>query len=70
MRNVYLVLLASHVALSIAIVPMVLAALWHAYQGRFDRHRKITRWLWPIWLYVSVSGVAVYLFLRPYYPVI
>ena len=67
-RTVYLVLLASHVLLSIGIVPMSLTAFWFAWKRQFDRHTKVTRWLHPIWLYVSVTGVVVFLMLRPYYP--
>lgn len=67
-RVVYLALLASHVLLSIGIVPMALSAFYFAYTKRFDRHVKVTRILHPVWLYVSVTGVLVYLMLRPYYP--
>lgn len=67
-RTVYLVVLASHVLLSVGIVPLSLAAFWFAWQRRFDRHVKVTRWLHPTWLYVSVTGVVVYFMLRPYYP--
>lgn len=67
LRTVYLVILASHVVLSIGIVPMCLAALWFAWKKEFTRHTRVTRWLHPIWLYVSVTGVVVFLMLRPYY---
>jgi len=63
MRVTYLAVLASHVLLSIAVVPLVLAALWFAARGAFARHTKVTRVLYPIWLYVSVTGVVVYLML-------
>lgn len=63
----YLVLLASHVLLSICVVPLCLAAFWFAWKREFPRHTKVTRWLHPIWLYVSVTGVVVFLMLRPYY---
>lgn len=66
-RVVYLVILASHVLLSIGVVPMSLAAFWFAWKREFPRHMKVTRWLHPIWLYVSVTGVVVFLMLRPYY---
>jgi putative membrane protein len=68
-RTVYLVLLASHVLLSVPIVPMALAAFYFAWQKRFELHTRVTRILHPLWLYVSVTGVVVYLMLRPYYPV-
>ena len=67
-RTIYLVLLASHVILSVFIVPLSLSAFWFAWKKEFTRHTKVTRWLHPIWLYVSVTGVIVFLMLRPYYP--
>jgi putative membrane protein len=67
-RTVYLALLASHVLLSIPVVPMALAAFYFAWRRDFRRHTRVTRLLHPVWLYVSVTGVVVYLLLRPYYP--
>jgi len=67
-RVVYFALLASHVLLSIGIVPMSLTAFYFAWKKEFTRHTKVTRILWPIWLYVSVTGVVVFFMLRPYYP--
>jgi putative membrane protein len=55
--------LASHVLLSIAVVPLLLAALWFAAKEQFGRHKRVTRWLYPIWVYVSITGVIVYLML-------
>lgn len=63
-RTAYLVLLASHVLLSVPVVPMALLAFWFAWRKEFTRHRKVTRWLAPIWVYVSVTGVLVYFALR------
>ncbi len=60
-RYAYLSMLASHVVLAIALVPLVLATLWFAIRGRFERHVRLARWTFPIWLYVSVTGVLVYL---------
>ncbi len=57
-------MLASHVILSIPVVPMALTAFYLAYKKRFAAHKKVTRWLAPIWLYVSVTGVLVYVFLN------
>ena len=65
-RTVYLSILASHVLLSIAVVPMVLTALYFAWRKQFSRHTKVTRILFPIWLYVSVTGVVIYFMLRGY----
>jgi uncharacterized membrane protein YozB (DUF420 family) len=53
--------LTSHVLLAAAIVPLVLVTLWRALTGNFRRHRRIARWAWPLWIYVSITGVVVYL---------
>jgi putative membrane protein len=66
-RGVYLALLASHVLLSISVVPLSLSAFYFAFTKRFATHVKVTRILHPIWLYVSVTGVIIFLMLRPYY---
>ncbi len=66
-RVAYLLLLASHVILSIPVVPMCLAAFYFAFRRRFDTHKKITKILFPIWLYVSVTGVLVFALLRSAY---
>jgi putative membrane protein len=63
MRIVYFAVLISHVLLALATAPLVLATLYNAQKQRFDRHRKIARITLPIWAYVSVTGVAVYLML-------
>lgn len=62
-RIVYRAILTSHTILAIVIVPMVLITLTRALREQFDRHRAIARWTFPIWLYVSVTGVVVYLML-------
>jgi putative membrane protein len=66
-RTVYYFLLLSHILLSVAIVPMVLISYTRALSEKFDKHRKIARITLPIWLYVAVSGVVVYLMISPYY---
>ncbi len=63
-RGLYLSILASHVLLSIGVVPMAIAAGYFAAKGRFETHKKVARVLLPVWLYVSVTGVVVYFFLR------
>lgn len=65
----YLVLLFSHVSLAITVPPLAIALIALGLRGRFERHRRIARWAWPIWLYVSVTGVAIYLLLYPLNPV-
>ena len=62
-RPIYYTILTSHTLLAIVIVPMVLITLRRALRERFDRHRAIARWTFPLWLYVSVTGVVIYLML-------
>ncbi len=66
-RFVYFFILLTHILLSIAIIPMVLITYVRALAQRFDRHRKLARITFPIWLYVAVTGVVVYLMISPYY---
>jgi len=66
-RLVYLILLASHVILSIAVIPMVLYSYLFALEEKFDKHRKLTKITWPVWFYVAVTGVVVYFMISPYY---
>ena len=67
-RGIYLFILLTHIVLSVAIVPLALFSIYRGYTGQFARHKKITRWAWPIWLYVSVTGVIVYLMAHVYNP--
>lgn len=64
MRTIYFVVLLSHVLLSMAVVPMALSAFFFAYKRRFASHKKVTRVLAPVWLYVSVTGVVIFFMLR------
>jgi putative membrane protein len=64
LRYVYFGILISHIALSVVVLPMALVTLFWALRGRFDRHPRIARFTLPLWLYVSVTGVLVFLFLR------
>jgi putative membrane protein len=59
----YIAILGSHMILAMCVVPLVITALVFAYRKRFARHRAVARWTFPIWLYVSVTGVVVYLVL-------
>lgn len=67
-RTVYYAMLLTHVLLAMAIVPLVLITMTRAFKERFEQHKRIARWTWPIWMYVSVTGVLVYLFLYVWYP--
>ena len=62
-RAVYFTILLTHTVLAVAIVPLVLVTLTRGLRARYERHRRIARWTMPIWLYVSVTGVIVYLML-------
>jgi putative membrane protein len=64
LRTIYFGVLISHVILSMFVVPGALAAFWFAARRQFQRHKRITRWLMPIWLYVSVTGVVIFFMLR------
>ena len=66
-RWFYFTLLISHTILAVAIVPMVLRTAYLALKGNFAKHRKIAKWTFPIWVYVSVTGVMVYLMLYQIY---
>ena len=66
-RNVYFFILISHILLSIAVIPLVLITYVRALAERFDKHKKIAKITFPIWLYVAVTGVVVYLMISPYY---
>lgn len=66
-RKVYFTLLISHTILAIVIVPMILVTLRRAWLEKFDRHRVIARWTLPLWFYVSVTGVIVYILLYQVY---
>jgi putative membrane protein len=59
-RPVYFSILISHILLAGAIVPLVLITLWRALRGNFRKHRRIAVWAWPLWIYVSVTGVVIY----------
>jgi uncharacterized membrane protein YozB (DUF420 family) len=66
-RPLYFSILISHTILAAAIVPMVIITLSRALRERFDRHREIARWTFPLWLYVSVTGVVIYFMLYRIY---
>lgn len=63
-RPIYFFILISHIVLSIAVLPMVLITVFHAIRGRFPNHKRIARFTFPVWLYVSITGVLVFLMLN------
>jgi putative membrane protein len=69
-KPAYYVLLATHIVASMPVVPLALAAFYFAFKQRFATHKRMTRWLFPIWLYVSVTGVLVFFVLRGSAPMI
>ncbi len=66
-RIVYLIILASHILLSILVVPFVLFAFYYALTNQITRHKKMVKYTYPVWLYVSITGVIVYILIKPYY---
>jgi len=66
-RYLYLFILLTHIVLSVIIIPFVLVTYVRALAGNFDRHRKLARITYPLWLYVAITGVIVYLMISPYY---
>jgi uncharacterized membrane protein YozB (DUF420 family) len=67
-RPIYFLILVTHTTLAVVIVPFVAVTLTRALKGQFSRHRKVARWTFPMWLYVSVTGVVVYLMLYHLFP--
>lgn len=66
-KTVYLIILASHIILAAVSLPFILITLSLGITNHFERHRKMARWVFPLWLYVAVTGPVCYLMLRPYY---
>ena len=63
----YLIILITHIALATIILPFILFTAYRALTGEYDKHKKLTRYTWPLWMYVSVTGPLVYLLISPYY---
>ncbi len=64
---IYLFILLTHIVLATIILPFILFTAYRALTGEFDKHKKLTRYTFPLWLYVSITGVLVYWFISPYY---
>jgi len=62
-RPLYFAILVPHVILAAAMVPFILLVVWRAWREDFDRHKRLARWVWPVWVFVSFSGVIIYLML-------
>lgn len=67
-RPIYFTILTSHTILAVGVAPFVILTLWRALKGKYELHRKIARLVFPVWLYVAVTGVIVYLMLYQIYP--
>ena len=67
-RPIYLAILLTHLVAAVVIVPMVFLTASRAFRQRFDAHKRIARWTWPLWLYVSVTGVLIYFLLYQIFP--
>jgi uncharacterized membrane protein YozB (DUF420 family) len=67
-RPIYLAILGTHTILAVVIVPMVIMSLARGLRGDFERHKRISKWTWPLWMYVSITGVVIYLLLYQIFP--
>jgi uncharacterized membrane protein YozB (DUF420 family) len=67
-KPIYLGILLTHTVLAAIILPLVIITVILAFRGRFEQHRKVARWTWPMWMYVSVTGVLIYFLLYHIYP--
>jgi putative membrane protein len=67
-RPIYFTLLITHVVFAAVITPLVPITVYRALKGRFERHKRIARWTWPLWMFVAVSGVVVYVMAVQLYP--
>lgn len=66
-RKIYLFILISHIVLAAVVFPLILLSFYYGLNKQFDKHRKIVKWSYPLWLYVSFTGPLVYIMLMPYY---
>ena len=66
-RSIYFAILISHIILSVPVIPLALLSVYRGWTNDIKRHKKIVKFSLPVWLYVSLTGVLVYLFMQPYY---
>ena len=66
-RYAYFCILITHILLSIPVLPLALLAIYRGMTGEYDKHVKVVKWTFPVWLYVAITGVLVYVFMMPYY---
>lgn len=67
MRTIYLFILATHIPLAGLALPFILFAAYRALTGDYEKHKKLVRYIWPVWLYVAITGVVIYIMISPYY---
>ena len=67
-RTLYLTILTSHTILAVVILPLAIFSVWYGLKNRVEKHRRVARWTFPLWMYVSVTGVLVYFFLYQWFP--
>jgi putative membrane protein len=67
-RTIYVTILGTHTVLAVVIVPLAILSVWNGLKMRVERHRRVARWTFPLWMYVSVTGVLVYFFLYHWFP--
>jgi len=67
MRTIYLIILLTHIPLAGLALPFILFAAYRALTGEYQQHRKLVKWVWPVWFYVAITGVIVYFMISPYY---
>ena len=66
-RTLYLIILATHIPLAGLALPFILFAAYRALIGEYDQHKKMVRFIWPVWFYVAVTGVIIYIMIQPFY---
>ncbi len=67
-RGLYLIILTTHIILAAGVLPLILLSFWYGLKNEVIKHKKIVRFTYPLWLYVTITGVVVYLMVKPYYP--
>ena len=65
-KSVYLIILTSHSILAVVVLPFIFSLLWFVYTKKWEKHKKIARWVWPVWMYISITGVVIYWMLYHY----
>lgn len=67
-RHLYFFILITHITLSIPVLPLAMLSIYRGWNNQISAHKKLVKWTFPIWMYVAITGVLVYIFMAPYYP--